>query len=146
MNAERLLQLAKHLETGKRGNREFDFSHYSLGGYTPGKDGSCGSSGCALGECPAIWPDEWDFFSDNNLSSYFVPAIDRFRSSVFGNVAALYSAEVFFGISLDEASALFVPGQEIRKDDFYLPSVNFPATRHEVAARIRAFVRWKEEQ
>lgn len=51
MNKERLLKLAEHLEVGELGHEVFDFTVY----------GGCGFAGCALGECPTVFPDDWAF-------------------------------------------------------------------------------------
>ena len=60
-NIEKLTTLANHLLHGKLGHEKFDFSNFN---FTPHKmliSNECGTLGCALGECPIIWPDEWTF-------------------------------------------------------------------------------------
>lgn len=54
---DRLLQLADHLEKGKLIHREFNFYYFNFG---EEDETGCGTAGCAIGECPAIFP-EWKF-------------------------------------------------------------------------------------
>jgi len=63
MREDRLLILADHLLYGSLGHKVFDFNTYNtydnpfekpLEGVPRG----CGTHGCAIGECPVIWPEE----------------------------------------------------------------------------------------
>lgn len=66
-NVERLMALAAHLENGILGHDQFYFGHFNAGDPTTKKQrfvdpslDRCGISGCAIGECPFIFP-EWVF-------------------------------------------------------------------------------------
>jgi hypothetical protein len=66
-----LRELALHLVSNKRGHKKFDFS-------TINNDiNICGSAGCALGELPILYPNDWIFknevvylIKDSNYSSF----------------------------------------------------------------------------
>lgn len=60
-NKERLLKLADHLLYGKLGHKVFDFRYYN-NTMSP----ECGTSGCAIGECPIVWPEDWGWTSMGN--------------------------------------------------------------------------------
>lgn len=65
MNKERLMKIVEHLRHGKLGHKVFDFSHINVdvtdnGSITPA-NGHCGTNGCAMGELPIIWPDQFKF-------------------------------------------------------------------------------------
>lgn len=118
MNKQRLLKLAKHLESGKLGHKKFDYYVYNAGKYD--KNG-CGTIGCALGECPIIFKD-WIFESSTSL-----PIL---KKKLF--CEPLESAEEFFGLNWQEARFLFMPNHNNLPDN---------ATRKQVVAHIRKFVR-----
>lgn len=122
-NIERLTKLAEHLETGKLGHKIFDFSTYNAN--RNGDDmgtARCGTAGCAIGECPIVFPDEWKF---DKLGGIVLRSGDDHT--------------VFFDITDEQYDHLFLPndqdcetygGEELGKD----------ATRYQVAANIRAFI------
>lgn len=125
----RLLRLAKHLEKGKLGHKKFDFSTWNEG-KTPGSMPArrCGYAGCAIGECPIIWPKAWKFdgYGDPSLTGRH-----------FSDVSTC--ATEWFGVLLDEVQHLFVPNcQNPRR--FGGQTLGNYATRDEVAANLRAFV------
>jgi hypothetical protein len=136
---DRLLKLAKHLASGKLGHKLFDFGQYNDG------DWSCGSAGCAIGECPIAFPDDWEFREWGVVALNGAP-LDLVEDTSF------YSAKKFFGLTDSQAQHLFVPTvpwemiddkprlrQNVKK---FGGKVLFEeATRKEVAANIRAFVR-----
>lgn len=58
MNAtqkKRLRKLADHLMHGKLGHKRFDFNEYNLPSEGFDEKG-CGTAGCAIGECPIVFP------------------------------------------------------------------------------------------
>lgn len=117
MNTERLLKLADHLLHGQLGHKVFDF-----GQYNDCTEARCGTAGCAIGECPIVWPNEWEFNDKggaNLVKSGYTNPID--------------SGAEWFDLSVKEYSLLFLPG--IGK---YRVSSN--ATRYEVAQNIIDFV------
>lgn len=133
MNKRRLLKLARHLESGNLGHKKFDFDNYNrakTGGYVPYK---CGYAGCAIGEMPILFPDEWRFDNDG------FPVLkgkDVFEMPIDSGVE-------FFEISDGEYSHLFVPNNQLPfryGGDFLSDN----ATPKQVASNIRAFVKKME--
>jgi len=120
---KRLLKLADHLESDKRGHDKFDFGRFS------GKT-LCGTAGCALGECPTIWKT-WTFRLANGSS---LPCI--------GDMAPSTSAECWFDISEDAARHLFFALRQ-KPVVFGGKYLEGSATATEVAENIRAFVKLK---
>lgn len=139
INYNRLLKLATHLEKGKLGHRKFNFGLYN------DKEFKCGTSGCAIGECPIAFPKDWEFRNDqivclvNQRQSEFSDGYDM-------NNAA---AKKFFGITEAEYCHLFLPTptyastsdiqQNVRKYGGSVLGVR--AKKEQVAANIRAFVK-----
>jgi hypothetical protein len=128
MNAERLLKLAEHLETGKLGHEKFDFSYYNASDELGAAHLSpnCGAVGCAIGECPIVFPDEWRF----NDQGFPVTGL-HFNSTDSG--------KEFFRLSEEEYEHLFLPHHQ-DYDRFGGVDLNDHATKELVAANIRAFV------
>lgn len=128
MHKQRLLKLAEHLETGKLGHDRFDFEHYH-------QEESCGYAGCAIGECPILFPRHWRFDQTND------PVL-RHRDH---STSTSDAAQSFFKLSEEEESHLF-------HANFQDPSkfggrrLGPRATRYQVAANIRAFVEKIEEE
>lgn len=86
---QRLLQLADHLENGKLGHERFDFSRYN------NEPNKCGTAGCALGECPVLWPEQWKWDGNDPLLR------DKWETDE--------SAHEFFGLDDFECDHLFYP-------------------------------------
>lgn len=95
---ERLLKLAKHLESGNLGHKIFTMSVFNVGDRDPGT--GCGTAGCAIGECPIAFPGEWEF-------SEF-----RKEPRLIGEYTCMGSAMRFFGINVKQYELLFGPIQE----------------------------------
>lgn len=132
---DRLLKLAAHLETGKLGHKIFNFDIIN-DTWEP----KCGTQGCALGELPIIFPDIWKFSSRGYVFTSDPPAV---RAQCESDVCT------FFSLSDEEYTLLFMP---LVKG--YSVTLNMPlwykvtgsrAKKEEVAANIRRFVAWKEE-
>lgn len=124
MNKERLLKLVEHLEQGKLGHDKFDFTHI----HSENRH-KCGTSGCALGELPFVFPEQF--------------RLDRECCGV----TYLYSKEMYseftlaakwFDISYNESSFLFSPNDDNDTDINLLKS---SATKEQVAQHIREFVK-----
>ena len=130
MNKERLLKLADHLEHGKLGHKVFNFEVYNTR-----KDGDyprvnrCGYMGCAIGECPIIWPEDWEFMP--------YPVLKGTRWSDRSGVK-------WFDITLAEFRRLFTPYNQ-HPDRYGGIALGDDATKEQVAANIRAFVAHKEK-
>ena len=130
MRKDRLLQLAEHLETGKLGHEYFDFSAYNYN-HNPYEvvTGECGTAGCALGECPIIWPEDWVFCTRTGF-----PILDQFPYS-----EPINCASIFFEISDIVVIHLFKPLMQLtgKFGGVVLPNI---ASKEQVASNIRAFV------
>lgn len=148
----RLEKLATHLESGERGHAKFNFNHWTAGHYlnrnpvVPG----CGTSGCALGECPVLFRKQWRF---NGGQPRLVGLPER-GAIEWGDPAkceTIYDAMAFFGITMDEAKILFMPKPH---KNLNIPAVTVgPFTQHGdkvkrqgVAKQIRRFIAWKKKE
>lgn len=115
MNKERLLKLANHLLHGKLGHEVFDFNVFHKSS-TYG----CGTRGCALGECPTCFPEDWEF------GGTATPVL--IGTSLINSMATRQSAKTYFELNNDEYKMLFMPS--------YLPDT---ATKEQVANNIIEF-------
>lgn len=132
MNKERLLQLAEHLEKGQLGHKYFSFSVWNSDDWEDGADTKCGTTGCAIGECPFIWPDDWKFDTDGE------PVLT-------GKIGVHDSVLDWFNLSVPEARHLFIP--DAQSEILYGGrNLTGDATKYEVAANIRAFIEKKENE
>jgi hypothetical protein len=134
MNKERLLKLAKHLASGQLGHDHFDIGCFNEGGT---KENPCGSAGCAIGECPIVFPKSW-YFRELAHVGYGPRLLKSDKSGgPFGDAMA------FFGISWGDASLLFGyrgPGCTCETDEVH-ESIRYNRDNILVAAEIRAFVK-----
>ena len=136
LGLRRLLQLAEHLEHGQLGHDEFSFNSYH-------KTTECGTIGCALGECPTIWPECWMLVPDS--SGYYRNMLWPHLRTL-GNAAAKtdQSASIFFNLTIEELSHLFYPNRQITHL-YGGEDLGDDATKQQVAANIRAFVAIKAQ-
>ncbi len=128
MKIARLKKLADHLLNGKLGHENFDFSCFNDGDID--KNG-CGTLGCAIGECPIVFPKHWHFEENNYMFEPHLIGSDRWSE--------LDDACEFFGISDDAACHLFVPNDQ----DTYAfggSELGRNATKEQVAANILSFI------
>lgn len=141
---KRLLKLAKHLE-GPARNRlhaEFDFSCLSIG-ENDGRGSYCGTLGCALGECPAVFPRQWKIVirpEDGKTNSVSL----RGKLPVNAAGSAFASAQRFFGLYQEESFHLFNPGSQ-RPKSYGGSWLCGDATAKQVARNIRAFIKHKQK-
>lgn len=119
---DRLEHLAEFLENGILGHKKFDIDKYNSR-----SDGRCGSAGCALGECPTLWPDDWMFRGEG------------ISLRAFPHKHAENSAIAWFGVSIEEVHHLFYSHYQHPKL-YGGEKLGGGATRYQVAANIRAFV------
>jgi hypothetical protein len=127
----RLNILAEHLEDGKLAHDAFDFSVYHFNPVEVEPSSTCGTVGCALGECPGLFPKDW----------YFSGPVPRLTGTEY--LGAYTSASIYFGISYEAAQHLFSPNDQ--KPALYGGKILGPdATRYEVAENIREFIKRKE--
>ena len=130
----RLKKLADHLDHGDLGHKKFDFGNYNATEYDLKPEPyKCGTSGCAIGECPFVFPKAWKFGASS------IPTTEEFKDDTF---CASNSARAFFRIDSDECDHLFYPNCQdtIRYGGQIL---SYEATRQEVAANIYAFIEKK---
>ena len=132
---DRLNKLATHLERGKLGHKKFDFSVYhqpnapSLGPRKPTRREYCGTAGCAIGECPIAFPDDWYFNGRGD------PVL-RYHSTEY----ICDDTSRFFGLNELQRRHLFVPNLQVPQV-FGGKILRDRASRKDVAKNIRAFVR-----
>lgn len=129
MNKERLEKLATHLESGKLGHEKFDFNRWNADkdGDSPARE--CGYAGCAIGECPIVFAEDWEFFYKPRLKASFS--------------GPLSCARRFFSISDEAANHLFLPdSQDCPRYGGHI--LGIAATPAQVAANIRAFIAIEE--
>ena len=118
MQVERLKKLANHLLTKELGHDVFDFSVFSKG-HVFAED--CGTRGCAVGECPIIWPEAWRFDPQNELP--------KLRN--LDDLCPIDHAAEWFDLSLKESRRLFSPTSG---------HLSAKATKDDVANEILALV------
>jgi len=138
MNKERLLQLAAHLEVGLLGHAVFNFSVYNGNGNSPllgladERLKSCGTNGCAIGECPIIWPEAWHFGVRG-----VTLALESDKDTEEGGCH-------WFGLSINQYEHLFAPYSQ-EPFTYGGEFLDGNATKEEVASNIRSFVVKMEE-
>jgi hypothetical protein len=158
MNGERLLQLADHLETGNLGHELFAFDVFnSTDSADPIEPYTCGTKGCAVGECPVIWPENWCFNKNamptvkdwgsepGSPQADELPKHLRDHERLISASSILMYAAHWFGISPGDADLLFVP--DISSAWSYQGSDHLPGdvTKEAVAVNIREFVKKRSE-
>ena len=131
---DRLTKLGNHLLKKKLGHVEFYFGHYHVNFDAP--KGFCGTSGCALGECPTAFPKQWKFNETDD------PVIKE-------NTPPFESATIFFGITRSEANHLFAPHYQIPRmlhPNLKRQELGDKATAKEVSENILHFVEIKKKE
>lgn len=117
-----LLALAAHLESGKLGHPVFNIAVYN-----DATRPECGTNGCAIGECPILFPDDWTFNEDGWPTLRGMEQADTMDSGM-----------MFFDLDDDEYAHLFIALNQ--SSALGGKVLSFHATAAEVAANIRAFV------
>jgi hypothetical protein len=119
-----LKKLEHHLRNGKLGHIFFDFTQFNWGNEVVNQ---CGTSGCAAGELPILFPNEWKFY-DNNI--YLKnKSIGITKSDVCS----------FFGIGFEMFRHLFLPMLQHKKL-FGGKILYNKATKEEVADNMAIFI------
>jgi hypothetical protein len=126
MNTERLQKLAEHLLHGKLGHESFDF-----GIYNNTEEPFCGTAGDAIGECPIVFPEYWEF------DEYGYPMTQNELDTENSGMA-------FFDLTLDEFEHLFYPNAQ-DTELYGGKRLKRNATRYEVAENILAFIKTKQK-
>lgn len=162
MNKERLLKLADHLEFGVLGHQVFNFSRLN-DGTVINKDTLCKTNGCAIGECPIVFPEDWKFTEIIAGSYEIVPLLKDYIEADGYNSPSFKSAEQFFDITDKESEILFIPSnytnenernnsievdytseEELYFNEKVILRQFANATKEEIAKHIRYFVELKE--
>jgi len=91
-----------------------------------GTQRGCGAVACAIGWCPAAFPDNWIWEDSDRHSVRLLDAQEGGDDDDFSY------AEEFFGLDESESRLLFMPSS--------YPGYGESATRHDVAQRIEGFV------
>jgi hypothetical protein len=118
-----LRQLAEHLLHGKMGHEKFDFSKYNYPAIP-----HCGTNGCAMGETPILWPNDWMF------CEYGYPVL-----KVLGDTSFPFeSAREWFNVSEKQYEHLFGPYSQ-NNGMFGGKTLGLNATKEQVAKNILIF-------
>ena len=146
MRSDRLLVLAAHLKSDRRGHKIFDFATVTFGPRDEGRHG-CGSAGCAFGELPVVWPEFWEFAQGLVLGSRTGLYHVRLKShdTPDGGAGISKRAMEFFELDRDEVVALFYADRRLEEPS-PIQALPFTATAEQVADRFIAFVKWREER
>ena len=143
-NTVLLRQLAAHLLTDNLGHKHFSIANYNTT-FPIGQTSGCGTVGCAIGECPIVWPEFWYFEQEASL-----PVLIDFDNTTIKIKTIwekpLQSAIKFFGISKTQAKALFVAGFQGEIDYIKLNKLNSYCTKENVAYNINLFCDYFENQ
>lgn len=128
IHINRLLRIAKHLRSDKLAHPAFCFSHYNsrLNGRVAPKFAKkgCGTSGCAIGELPAIWPRYFRWQDTAVLRIEYSSGITR------------HDAAEFLGLDFDDYDLLFIPRDGYTMN---MRGLSRFASAVEVAANIEKF-------
>jgi len=122
----RLKKLAKHLRFGKLIHSRFSFACYN-----DETEPKCGTRGCAIGECPALWK-VWTF----NDRGYPVLNLKRVNDSPED------SGKLWFGLDGKEYGHLFLPHSQ--RHEYGGQHLTGTASKEIVAKGIEAFIKLKE--
>jgi hypothetical protein len=135
LHAERLMALARFLYNVLPPEK-FNFGNVLKGMDVPNETFSCGTVGCAIGWAPVVFPLELRYVKPSASST---PHVTDARGLVFDVhwCGATPAVTDFFGISEDEAIALFAPGAQ---RDLDLPGLHSGSSAPKVAQNIAMFV------
>lgn len=125
IGVKRLLKLAEHLEYGTLGHEVFDFESINDGASFDAN--GCGTHGCAMGELPFVFPDQWKFKPDGELTAILLDDQEPYTDAEVAK---------FFGIEQDDVVFLFYPGPT----DIGRSGLPGNASPQRVAVHIREFV------
>jgi len=150
MRSDRLLELAAHLKSDRRGHTRFDIRVFCAGPDIPA-NGECGTSGCSLGECPYAFPNDWFFwnaFDNDGIDSG--PNWAEGRAPLLRTKALrdpLDCAMEWFALDTQEVLGLFGIDEEmVIHGEVIFPQLPLESTAQQAADRFIAFVKWREEQ
>lgn len=145
MNAERLEKLAAFLDTLPA--PLFNFARWLGDGELPpaealAKGGGCGTTACAIGWAPAVFPEHWQWFKRKGETGRLVGLKPEHRGWWLDPVR---DAEHFFGLVPGDTDYLFTPHDHDEGgctwDDTGCLLPDEDATAKDVAAHIRRFIK-----
>jgi len=128
--AERLLKLVEHLESGKLGQDEFDFTTYHGLKIDPETETICGTRGCAIGELPHVFPQDW-VYPNAYTGPYWFNAPEEVLMETRNTST---HGQIFFDLTREEYQHLFLPFHQVGDQ------LEGDATALEVAQGIRKFL------
>lgn len=107
---KRLQKLIDHLDHGKLGHPVFNFGQWNDGE----KVNHCRTNGCAIGECPVLFPLQWTFRTyhlqwggrDRPVLKKRIRLRNCYRDDLDPSVK---SAALFFGVDYETAYRMFTP-------------------------------------
>ena len=105
---DRLKKLANHLIKGNLCHEQFDFEKYNYSYNCKFKRNGCATVGCAIGECPFVFPKYWCFSKDDKQ-----PKLRRLNN--FGFTDSRLSGIKFFVLNQIQYCHLFIPNDQLRK-------------------------------
>jgi len=134
-HARRLMKLARFLYVLPE--NKFGFAHVVSGKDLPRKELDCGSTACAIGWCPVLWPKEVEYVDGRRFGEdYAVLPKNTDPLVTFHCIDA--TAKHLFGLESDEADALFQPYSQSRFPE--LAMLGRHASPESVAQNIAMFV------
>ncbi len=160
MNKERLLKMAEHLEHGQLHHDAWCFNTFdaTCGSAENARkdfkakvpDDFCGSIGCAIWEIPFVFPELAEHQNDR-ASDYFRMLGEGRTVSISPNGVTTpgilrsfeVATEIIFDLTYNEVIRLFYPKSNASEE--WNNQLSGDATRLEVAAHIRAFIKEQEE-
>ena len=158
MNKERLLKIANHLKSGELGHKEFNFSVINGfrtverdSAYGPTdidelsfwacegipdeayakKEINCGTLGCAIGEFPIIFSEDWSFNQIGMLTH------------IGGRGDIWVTTGNYLNLSPTEVEHLFIPNEQCL---YKAEMLGDDATKEQVADNILHFIEMKEKE
>ena len=123
--------VSEHILNGVLGHKHFDFAHVNASVGDKCKT-TCGTHGCAMGELPIIFPDQWEFGGPEGV---------RLIENAGGGFR--YDVCSFFEITGPEMDHLFYPDQQ-DPSRFGGSRLSDWATRDQVADNIDEFIELKK--
>ena len=142
-HVKRLHKLADFLDTVPKKNFDFERVVYDRGDGPPRKDFSCGTTACAMGYTPLLFPKlvEWAVVGEFNDSVCgVIPKGGNPCTHSWGGAAM-----ELFGIEGLEVDALFWPDANRIRADIGLSELPKDPTPKQVARNIRKFIKLKSK-
>lgn len=146
----RLEAVIKHLRTGQLAHVKFDFSFIN---FDPQATTGCGTAGCAYGEFPVIFPEDFDFVNPtkhrNLIDGGTVDVGDILNKSTYATSLA-ENVPKYLGLSRHAASVLFDTCPMLTMAEGVakltrlcgIAPLHAKATRYEVADNMQTFLDW----